>query len=160
MGPALADCQRPPTPALAGLTLEQANQRVTARSSIQPQRDRIIGRIPSRLKKPEEGMNIRRQVNEARVRIDSWCCFANASFPWLLISDCDIVWGSDRCHSRRINWQLPRKLAEFWPVKGAGSGASKESCQQWQTHEQSHGEYKQSGGGVEWSHGNSRRRRN
>ena len=48
-------------------TLEQANQRVTSRASVEPECDRVIRRIIPRLKEPEEGVHVRSKINVSRV---------------------------------------------------------------------------------------------
>ena len=103
--------------------MEETDQGVTARSSVQPQRDRIIRRISSRLKEPEKGVNIRRQVNEAGVGIDSWCCFADTCLAWLLVSDRHIVWRCDGGDTRWVKRKLSCELAEFWSVDWTGLSA-------------------------------------
>lgn len=47
--------------------LEQANERVASRTSVEPQCDGVLCRVVSRLEEPEESVHIRSKINVTRV---------------------------------------------------------------------------------------------
>lgn len=103
-------------------TLKQANQRVTSRATVQPQRDGCILWIVTCLKEPEKGVCCGRKVHIARIRFDTGGGLADTRFARLLVANSDIVGRLDSLHARRFLGQLAaRKLG----VKGYRAGCCK-----------------------------------
>jgi len=72
------------------ITLEQSNQRVTSRASVEPECNRIVGRVTPGLEEPEESVHVRSKVDVSRVRVNTGCGLANTLLAWLLVTDGDI----------------------------------------------------------------------
>lgn len=68
-------------------TLEEANQGVAARATVQPQGKRGRFRIVSRFEKPKKGMGSWREIDIARVGANARSCLADASLSGLFVAN-------------------------------------------------------------------------
>lgn len=87
-------------------TFEKPNQRITSRTTIQPQGNRSILRIFPSLEEPEERVGSWRKVNITRIRLDTGSRLTDAFFSWLLVADGDVVGCFDGLDSGRVLGQL------------------------------------------------------
>jgi len=75
------------------LTFEKTDQTVTARSTVQPKSQRIVGWVTAGLEEPEEDMEVGCNVDVTGVRLYTGSGLADALFAWLLVGDGDIGGG-------------------------------------------------------------------
>lgn len=89
-------------------TFEQADHRVTSRTTVQPQCNRVTVRVASRLEEPKEGVNIFRKVNESGIAVHSRRSFANTILSRFLVGDIEAIGRDDGLDSSRLGRQLSR----------------------------------------------------
>jgi len=91
---------------LVFLTFKQTDERITSRTTIQPECDWIIGRIIPRLKEPEEAVHIRCQVDEACIGVDAWGSLTDTRLTRLFVADVHTIGADDGLHVGRFCGQL------------------------------------------------------
>lgn len=84
------------------VTLKQANERVTPRTTVQPERNRCILGIVASFEEPKESVGCWGSIHVTGIRLDARRCLADSFFPGLFVADGSIVGSFDGLDTTRV----------------------------------------------------------
>lgn len=81
---------------------EEADQAVASRTAIEPESDGVVGGVSSRVEEPEEGVDVRCQIDVSAVAVHARRGLADTFFAGLFVSDGDIGGRGERFDVFRV----------------------------------------------------------